>query len=52
MKSEDVNTVGELIQFLSQFDPSKNIALYDYEYDQIVPLQHIELRGDDVVLYP
>lgn len=52
MKSEDVNTVGELIQFLSQFDPSKKIALYDYEYDQIVPLQHIELRGDDVVLYP
>ncbi len=52
MKSEDVNTVGELIQFLMQFDPKKKIALYDYEYGQIVPLQDIELKGDDVVLYP
>ena len=52
MKSEYVNTVGELIQFLMQFDPNKKIALYDYEYSQILPLQDIELKGDDVVLYP
>ena len=52
MKSEDVNTVGDLIQFLSQLNPALEVTVYDYEYGQNNPLKRIDVNPDHIVLYP
>ena len=52
MKDTEVNTIGDLINFLLQFDPNKRVAIYDYEYGQIVPFQHIEIEDTEVIFYP
>ena len=51
MKSEDVNTVGDLINFLLQFDPHKKVMVYDNEYGIDNPLQHIDVEDDKVIFY-
>ena len=51
MKPEDINTVGDLIQFLMQFDPSKRVMIYDSEYGQDNPLQHIDVECDKIIMY-
>ena len=51
MKSEDVNTVRDLINFLLQFDPHKNVMVYDNEYGIDNPLQHIDVEDDKVIFY-
>jgi hypothetical protein len=51
MKSEDVITVGDLINFLLQYDPQKRVMVYDNEYGQDNPLQHIDIETDRVIFY-
>lgn len=51
MKSEDINTVGDLIMFLQQFDPNKGVFIYDHEYGTENPLQHIDIEDDRIVIY-
>ena len=51
MSSEDINTVGDLIHFLLQFDPQKRVMVYDEEYGQENPLQHIDVEDDRIVIY-
>jgi hypothetical protein len=51
MKSEDVITVGDLITFLLQYDPQKRVMVYDNEYGQDNPLQHIDVEVDKIIFY-
>ena len=51
MKSEDIYTVGDLIQFLMQFDPHKRVMIYNNEWEQENPLQHIDIEDDRIVIY-
>lgn len=51
MKDTDVNTIGDLIQFLSQFDPGKRVMIYDPEWGIDSPLQCIDVEDDRVVFY-
>lgn len=51
MKSEDIYTVGDLITFLLQYDPQKRVMVYDNEYGQDNPLQHIDVEDDRIVIY-
>jgi hypothetical protein len=51
MKSEDIYTVGDLINFLLQFDPTKRVMVYDNEYGQDNPLQHIDVEHDKIIIY-
>lgn len=51
MKSEDVITVGDLINFLLQYDPQKLVRVYDNEYGQDNPLQHIDIEDDRIIIY-
>lgn len=51
MLSEDIYTVGDLINWLLQYDPQKRIYIYDPEYGQENPLQHIDVEPDKIVLY-
>jgi hypothetical protein len=51
MKDTDVNTIGDLIQFLSRFDPNKRVMVYDHEWGMDNPLQHIDVEDDRVVFY-
>lgn len=51
MKSEDINTIGDLINFLLQFDPNKKVMVYDAEYGQNNPLQHIDIEDEYIVIY-
>lgn len=51
MKDTDVNTIGDLIQFLSQFDPNKRVMMYDHEWGTINPLQYIDVEDGRVIFY-
>lgn len=51
MRSEDIYTVGDLIQWLQQQDPIKRIYIHDSEWDQDNPLQSIEVKSDCIVFY-
>lgn len=51
MKSEEIVTVGDLIRFLSQFDPNKEVRIYDNEYGIDNPLQHIDIEPEYIVMY-
>jgi hypothetical protein len=51
MKSEDIYTVGDLINFLLQFDPGLRVMVYDEEYGQDNPLQHIDVESDKIIIY-
>lgn len=51
MKSEDINTIGDMIQWLMQFDPNKKIHIYDNELDRLCPIQHIDVEDDHIVMY-
>lgn len=51
MKDTEVNTVGDLIQFLSQFDPNKKVMIYDNEWGGGNPLEHIDVEDDSVIFY-
>ena len=51
MKSEDVITVGDLINFLLQYDPQKKIMVHDNEYDEDRSLQHIDVEDDRIIFY-
>lgn len=51
MKDTDVNTIGDLIQFLSQFDLNKRVMIYDNEWGGGNPLQHIDVEDDSVIFY-
>jgi hypothetical protein len=52
MSDDQVKTVGDLIQFLSQLNPALEVTVYDYEYGQNNPLQGIDVNQDHIVLYP
>lgn len=51
MNDTDVKTIGDLIQFLSQFDPNKRVLIYDTEWGISNPLQHIDVEYDRVIFY-
>lgn len=51
MASNEINNVGDLISFLLQFDPNKKVMIYDNEYGQDNPLQHIDVCDDYIVMY-
>ena len=51
MKSEDIYNIGDLINFLRQFDPQKRVMIYDSEYGQDNPLQHIDIKDDRIIMY-
>ena len=51
MKSEDIFTVGDLINFLLQLDHNKRVMVYDPEWEQYNPLQYIDVKGDCIVIH-
>lgn len=51
MKSEDIVTVGDLIQFLQQYNPELKVMVYDNEYGLENPLQHIDIETDRIIMY-
>lgn len=51
MKSEDIFTVGDLINFLLQFNPEKRVMIYDCEYGQENPVRAIDVEDDRIVIY-
>lgn len=51
MRSEDIYNIGDLINWLLQFDPNKRVFIYDPEYGQENPLQHIDVEDDRIVMY-
>ena len=51
MDSKDIYTVGDLINFLLQFDPQKRVMIYDEEYGHDNPLQHIDVELDRIIMY-
>ena len=51
MKSEDINNIGDMIQWLMQFDPEKKICIYDNEWDQLCPIQHIDVEDEEIIIY-
>ena len=51
MKSEDIVTVGDLINFLLQFDPQKRVMVYDNEWDHENPLQYIDIQDDRIIIH-
>lgn len=51
MRSEDIYTVGDLIQWLLGQDPTKRIYIYNAEWGQDSPLQHIDVELDRVIFY-
>lgn len=51
MTSEEIYTVGDLINFLLQFDPQKRVMVYDNEYGTDNPLQHIDIENDRIIIY-
>lgn len=51
MKSEDINTIGDLIHFLLQFNPGLRVMVYDNEWDHENPLQHIDVEDDRIIIY-
>lgn len=51
MRSEDIYTVGDLIQWLQQQDPTKRIYIYNAEWGEDNPLGHIDVELDRVVFY-
>lgn len=51
MNSTEVRTIGDLIQFLSQFDPGKRVMIFDPEWGMDMSLQDIAVEDDRVVFY-
>ena len=51
MKSEDINTIGDLIYFLLQFNPGLRVMVYDNEWGHENPLQHIDIEDDRIIIY-
>lgn len=51
MKDFEVRTIGDLIQFLSQFDPGKRVMIGDLEWGMDKPLQGIDVEDDRVIFY-
>ena len=51
MESSQIKTVGDLISFLLEIDPNKEIRIYDYEWDIDKPLEHIDVELDTIIIY-
>ena len=51
MNAKDIDNIGDLIRFLSDFDHNKKIFIYDYEWGTNKPLQHIDIEDDYIVIY-
>jgi hypothetical protein len=50
MKAENIVTVGDLINFLLQYDPQKRIMIYNH-FGPDNPLQHIDVEDDRIIIY-
>jgi hypothetical protein len=51
MNATEIYTIGDLIKFLSDFDPNKRVFVYDDEYSMENPLLHIDVEDDRIVIY-
>ena len=51
MDSKDIYTVSDLINWLLEQDPNKRIYIYDGEYGEDNPLQHIDVELDRIIFY-
>jgi len=51
MTSDNIETVQDLINFLLQFDPQKQVFIYDTEWGTENCIQHIDVESDAVIMY-
>lgn len=55
MEQEKTETVGDLIKFLSQFNPELLVRVWDYQRAKELPLQHILagwfLESNKLIIY-
>ena len=51
MQDHEIENIGDLIKFLSQFDPNKKIVIWDNELTVEKPLQGIDIELNRIVIY-